>query len=120
MPLPGDFEFGVTSVNGSVRDEAARRPPDGDDPRSAGDPDDMFRFETPAPSRAAAGPAESPGQGSELRRPQGHAVERLRGWIVDRLPDPLKGRWRMDHRVGTALSAVAVVCGISIDRKSVV
>lgn len=50
---------------------------------------------------------------SRPRHP-GRAVDRLRGWIVDRMPDPLKGRWRLDHRVGTALSAVAVVSGMTM------
>jgi competence protein ComEA len=72
-------------------------------------PTDLDRQGDPRPShdgRVDPGP-------SRLHHP-GRAADRLRGWIVDRLPDPLKGRWRLDHRVGTALSAVAVVSGMTM------
>ncbi|HEV2636172.1 MAG TPA: ComEA family DNA-binding protein [Actinocrinis sp.] len=49
-----------------------------------------------------------------VRRPPSRRTDRIRGWIADRLPDPLKGRWRMDHRVGMALSAVAVISAFAM------
>jgi competence protein ComEA len=59
-------------------------------------------------------PAAEPPKGSRPEPQSGRGVERVRHWVGDRLPDTLKGRWRMEHRVGTALSAVAVVSGITM------
>lgn len=82
------------------------------------DPDDLFTDDFPgehAPTSAGRTFAQlaQPAQSARPARTD-HLPDRLRGWINDRLPAPLQGRWRMDHRVGTVLAAVAVIGGIAM------
>ena len=57
-----------------------------------------------------AGEPDQPRSTSRAARP----VARIRGWVGDRVPATLKGRWRIEQRVGTMLSAVAVASGITM------
>jgi len=57
--------------------------------------------------------SDAAAHGSGIRS-AGRRIELIRGWAVDRLPATLQGRWRIEYRVGTALSAVAVISGITM------
>jgi len=57
-----------------------------------------------------AGEPDQPHSRYRAARP----VARIRGWVGDRMPATLKGRWRIEQRVGTTLSAVAVASGITM------
>lgn len=123
MPLPGDLESGAVRTPAepvaiavapavaapaavSAQNAANAEPARGRGP-------DPFRDPPPGAEDEGAGNPDaeslSTGNRGPSARTPGRLTDRIRGWAADRLPDPLKGHWRMDHRVGTVLAAVAVV-----------
>lgn len=72
-----------------------------------------FEFDSAAYENDAHGPSQ-PLNHQPQENHLSRKIEHARGWIGDRLPATLKGRWRMDHGVGTALSAVAIASGITM------